>query len=123
MDVTLISYLFYAAVAILVNFAVATYLFSHWRTETPASRLFMTFVALNFVSDGSSKAWFAIWRLSGKPSWMVDHVFVDTITFSAAVSACVALWFWTRTRIGNVWPIALCVVVFFLSTLISLDLR
>ena len=106
-DLTLISYLFYGLIALAANIAVGSYLVQRWDDMEWPTRTFTICAALNFASDGLSKAWFGLWRMLGKPPGMVDHFIVDAVTFSAAFAVAGAFWFWTRRRTGDLTPLGI----------------
>jgi|DEB0MinimDraft_6_1074348.scaffolds.fasta_scaffold00156_23 hypothetical protein len=113
MDLTLTSYILYGVGGLLASVAVFSYLAVHWGKMPVPTRAFTIFAATNFACDALSKAWFAAWRVMGKPPSMVDHFLVDVVTYGAAVACLGALWFWTRHRFGDWKPVTFAVALAF----------
>lgn len=116
-DLTLVSYIFYGQVAPLTTGAVVVYLAACWRSLDWVTKAAFVWFAVNFLSDGSSKVWFAVWRVTGKPLWMVDHPFVIGVTFAAGAGASVAFWFWSRGKLGDWWPAVIALAALALAFL------
>lgn len=107
MDLTTISYILYGCAGAASSVAVGSYLATHWVGMPGATKAFTIFAATNFACDAASKAWFTVWRITGKPPGMVDHWMVDFVTLGAGLAVLGALWFWTRKRFGNYKPLAI----------------
>jgi len=109
----------YAFGGLSASVAVCVYLRSHWQDMPWQTKAFSIFAAVNFASDALSRAWFASWRMTGKPPGMVDHWLVDAVTYSAALAVWGAFWFWTRHRFGDGKPIAIGIAFALLAGIIA----
>ena len=100
-DVAALAYNFYWISAIGALWAVASYAIRHSHEMAFHVLLFSFGATLNLAGDAASKVWFWLWRLIGKPAYMVDHPFVVIVTLLAAVGILIAVRFWTVTAYGE----------------------
>lgn len=100
-ELAALSYNAYWIIAVAALWAVFSYVRDH-REEISQALLVLSIGAmLNFSGDAASKVWYWIWRLDGKPAWMVDHFVVVFVTLLAAFGILLVIRSWTFARYGE----------------------
>lgn len=94
-EMAAMAYNAYWIIALAALWAVFSYVRTHREEMGPILLAFTVGTAMNFSGDALSKVWYWIWRLDGKPAWMVDHLFVVVVTVLAALGILIAIRFWT----------------------------
>lgn len=97
-ELAAMAYNAYWIIASAALWAVFSYVRAHRTDMGPILLAFTVGTAMNFSGDAASKVWYWIWRLEGKPAWMVDHWFVVAVTLIAAGGILIAIRFWTFSK-------------------------